>query len=99
MPLPPSCLDPLPGRVPARLTRHLEPDPLPEDLDFPARPDGRLGRQVRVGDGALDGEARAAGRDPADDRLAEAHRLVAEANGAHIVEDEAAQALAGPGGL
>ena len=36
-----SCADPLAGRVPQRLARDLEPDPLAEHLDLAARPDRR----------------------------------------------------------
>ena len=45
--------------------RDLEADPLAEDLDLAARPDRRLvGRQVGVGDRALDGEPVAAATSP-----------------------------------
>ena len=59
----------LAGRVVQRLARDLEADPLAEHLDLAARPDrGPVRRQVGVGDRALDREAVAARRHPADDR-------------------------------
>ena len=56
--------DPLVRRVPERLADDLEADPLAEDVDLAAGPDRRVGRQVGVGDRALDGEAVAAATSP-----------------------------------
>ena len=71
----------------------------PKTSISPRAADRRLvGRQVGIGDRALDGEAVAAARHPADDRAPDPDRLVAQADRARIVEDQAAQPLARPGG-
>ena len=83
-----------------RLACDLEADPVTKDLDLAPGPDGRpIRRQVGVRDRALDREPVATRGHPADDLAADAHRLVAEADRADVVEDQAAQALARPGRL
>ncbi len=71
----------------------------PNTSTSPRVPMAGVGRQVRVGDRALDREAVAARGDPPDHVAAEPHRLVAEADGERVVEDQAAQPLARPGRL
>src|SRR6476620_1317281 len=82
--------------VEERLRRDLALDPAAEDLDLYRGPRLVLGRQVGVGDRALDGVAVAAARHPADDLAADADRLVAERDRARVGEGEAAQARARP---
>src|SRR4051794_11915575 len=89
-----SRADPLPLRVEQRLLGHQAGDPAAEDVDLDRGARLDVGRQVRVRDRALDGEAVAAGRDPAHQLAADADRLVAEHDGPRVVEHEAAQAPA-----
>src|SRR5215213_6749845 len=88
--------DALALRVEERLPCDFALDPAAEDLDLYRRPRLVLGRQVGVGDRALDGVAVAAARRPADNLAADADRLVAEGDRARVVEGEAAQARARP---
>ena len=81
-----------PARVEERLGRDLAGDPLAEDLDLDRLPGrGALGRQVRVGDRALDRVAVAAARHAADGLAVDAHRLGAERDRARVGEHEAAE--------
>src|SRR6185503_6403174 len=92
-----SAPDALALGVEERLGRDLALDPAAEDLDLDPGPRLVLGRQVGVGDRALDRVAVAGARYPADDLAADPHRLVAEGDRARVGEGEAAQALARPG--
>src|SRR6186997_3268775 len=86
-----SRADPRVLRVIEWLTGELETHPAAEHLDLAARADPGVGRQIGIGDRALDGEALATARHPTDDVAVDPHRLVAKAYVEEVVEHQAAQ--------
>src|SRR6478609_358233 len=82
------------ARIEERLLRDLAAHPLPEDVDLDDLADVDARIHPGVGDRALHRVAVAAARDPAADRAADPHRLVAQRDRPRVVGHEAAQRAA-----